>query len=200
MSRRTAASFPSKDVADSRPDAPTVRPAGFALQMTSIKKILSHDAGPFWQFVKYGAIGVMSTCVQTAIFYVLAATCLKCLTADDWAVRLVGLPAAEFTGAEAWWRSRGTLAAAATAAGFTVANVFCWLMNRAFVFRPGRYKWYAEFGMFFGTATFATVAALGVMKILIDCAGMMTTLAVIVEVVVSFFVNFFVRKFFIFKG
>lgn len=54
--------------------------------------------------------------------------------------------------------------------------------------------------MFFGTATFATVAALGVMKILIDCAGMMTTLAVIVEVVVSFFVNFFVRKFFIFKG
>ena len=73
-------------------------------------------------------------------------------------------------------------------------------MNRAFVFRPGRYKWHTEFGMFFGAATFATVAALGVMKILIDCAGMMTTLAVIVEVVVSFFVNFFVRKFFIFKG
>ena len=54
--------------------------------------------------------------------------------------------------------------------------------------------------MFFGAAAFATVMALAVMKTLIDCFGMMTTLAVAVEVVVSFLVNFFVRKFFIFKG
>ena len=54
--------------------------------------------------------------------------------------------------------------------------------------------------MFFGAATFATVIALGVMKALIDGCGMMTTLAVFVEVAVSFLVNFFVRKFFIFKG
>ena len=142
----------------------------------------------------------MSTCVQTAVFYALAATVLKCLTADDWAVRFLGLPSAEFTGGEPWHSARGTLAAAATAAGFTVANVFCWLMNRAFVFRPGKFRWYAEFGMFFGAAALATAIALGVMKVLIDVAGMMTTLAVVVEVVVSFFVNFFVRKFFIFKG
>ena len=45
-----------------------------------------------------------------------------------------------------------------------------------------------------------TVIALGVMKVLIDSFGLMTTFAVVVEVVVSFFVNFFVRKFFIFKG
>ena len=38
------------------------------------------------------------------------------------------------------------------------------------------------------------------MKALIDGFGMMTTLAVVVEVVVSFLVNFFVRKFVIFKG
>ena len=54
--------------------------------------------------------------------------------------------------------------------------------------------------MFFGTSTVATVIALGVMKVLIDSFGLMTTFAVVVEVVVSFFVNFFVRKFFIFKG
>ena len=142
----------------------------------------------------------MATAVQTGVFYVLASTCLKCLTPDDWAVRLLSLPSAEFTGAEPWYASRGALASLATAAGFTVANVFCWLMNRAFVFRPGKYRWHVEFAMFFGAAAFATLVALAVMKVLIDGFGMMTTLAVVIEVLVSFMVNFFVRKCFIFKG
>ena len=165
-----------------------------------IRKSLSHDAGPFVQLVKYGIVGVMATCVQTGVFYLLAATCLKCLTADDWAVRLLGLPSVAFTGEEPWYASRGTLAAAATAIGFVFANIFCWLMNRWFVFRPGRYRWYVELGMFFGASTVATVIALGIMKFLIDQFGLMTTLAVVVEIIVSFFVNFFIRKFLIFKG
>jgi len=164
------------------------------------RKFLSHDCGPFAQFVKYGAVGVMATCVHLAVFYLLASTCLKCLTEDDKAVRLLSLPSAAFTGAEPWYEARWFLAAVATAAGFSVANVFCWLMNRWFVFRPGKFKWYVELGMFFGASTLATVIALGVMKFLIDQFGMMTTLAVVVEVIVSFLVNFFIRKFVIFKG
>ena len=168
--------------------------------MKTVREILSHDSGPFWQFVKYGVIGVMATCVQTGVFYVLASTCLKCLTHDDWAVKLLGLPSVAFTGAEPWYATRGMLAAAATAVGFILANIFCWLMNRWFVFKPGKFPWHVEFGMFFGASTLATVIALGVMKLLIDQFGLMTTLAVVVEVFVSFFVNFFARKFFIFKG
>ena len=164
------------------------------------RHILSNEAGPLAQFIKYGIVGVMATCVQTGIFYVLAATCLKCLTADDWAVKLLGLPSVAFTGDEAWYASRGMLAAAATAIGFVVANVFCWLMNRWFVFKPGKFRWYVELGMFFGASTLATVIALGVMKLLIDQFGLLTTPAVVVEVVVSFLVNFFIRKFVIFKG
>ena len=164
-----------------------------------VKKILSHDSGPFWQFVKYGAIGVLATLVQTGVFYVLASTCFPCLTSDDVAVRYLGLPAATFGGDEIWYASRGMMAAYATSVGFFIANVFCWLMNRWFVFKPGKFSWYVEFGMFFGTSTLATVIALGTMKVLIDSFGMMTTFAVVVEVVVSFFVNYFVRKFFIFR-
>lgn len=160
-----------------------------------VRKFLSHDSGPLAQFVKYGAIGVASTCVQMLGFYLLAATCLKCLSADDWAVRFAGLPAVETADGVRAFR-----AAVATAAGFTIANVFCWLMNRAFVFRPGKFKWYAEFAMFFGAATFATIVALAVQSALIRYFGMMTSAAVVIEVFVSFFVNFFVRKFFIFKG
>ena len=161
-----------------------------------IKKILSHDCGPFWQFVKYGAIGVMATLVQTGVFYLLATTCLKCLTADDIMVKLLGLASAEgLTDGVRAFRF-----ALATSVGFVFANIFCWLMNRWFVFKPGKFRWYVEFGMFIGTSTIATVIALGLSSALISWCGLMTTLAVVIEVVVSFLVNFFVRKFFIFKG
>ena len=160
-----------------------------------VRRFLSHESGPFAQFVKYGVIGVMSTVVQMVGFYVLAATCLRCLGPDDWAVRFVGLPAVEISDGVRAFR-----AAMATAMGFTLANIFCWLMNRLFVFKPGRYRWYVEFGLFFGVAALATVVALGVQSLLIKYAGLMTTAAVIVEVVVSFFFNFFIRKFVIFKG
>ena len=160
-----------------------------------VRRFLSHDSGPFAQFVKYGVIGVLSTCVQMIGFYLLAATCLKCLGADDWAVRFLGLPSVEVSDGVRAFR-----AAVATAGGFTVANIFCWIMNRLFVFKPGKFRWYVEFLMFFGVAALATVVALGVQSLLIKYFGMMTTAAVIVEVVVSFLMNFFVRKFVIFKG
>ena len=161
----------------------------------TVRRFLSHESGPFAQFVKYGVIGVMSTVVQMVGFYVLAATCLKCLGTDDWAVRFAGLPSVAITDGVRAFR-----AAVATAAGFTIANIFCWLMNRLFVFRPGRFRWYIEFGLFFGVAALATVVALGVQSLLIKYAGLMTTAAVIVEIIVSFFFNFFIRKFVIFKG
>lgn len=171
----------------------------FKVVEEKVRKVLSHDCGPFWQFVKYGVIGVMSTAVQLAIFYLLASTCLKCLAPDDVAVRFLGLPGVVFSGDEPWYATRGTLATAATAVGFVSANVFCWLMNRAFVFKPGKFPWFTELAMFFGASTFATVLALLLMKFLIDAFGMMTSLAGIIEVAVSFAVNFVVRKFFIFK-
>ena len=165
-----------------------------------VRKFLSHDSGPFAQFVKYGVIGVMATCVQMAVFYLLASTCLKCLTMSDFMVKLFGLPSVVFTGDEPWHLARWFLAAVSTAAGFTVANIFCWLMNRAFVFRPGKFRWYVEFVMFFGVAAIATAIALVVQSVLIKFLGVTTSAAVIIEVAVSFMLNFFARKFFIFRG
>ena len=149
----------------------------------------------FFQFVKYGTNGVMATYVQTGMFYLLGATCLMCLGPDDWAVRYLGLPAVAVSDGVRAFRF-----ASATAIGFVVANVFCWLMNRWFVFKPGKFRWYVEFALFFAAATLATVIALGLSSALIRLAGLMTTIALAIEIVVSFLVNFFVRKFFIFKG
>ena len=164
--------------------------------MTRLGKILSLDSGPFWQFVKYGTIGVMATLVQTGVFYLVSALCLNCLGPGDWAVENLGLPAAQGISDGV----RSFRFAVDTAIGFVVANVFCWLMNRKFVFRPGRYPWHLELAMFFGASTFATIIALGLATALINWAGLMSSLALFIEIVCSFLVNFFVRKFFIFKG
>ena len=88
--------------------------------MTPVRKILSHDSGPFWQFVKYGVIGALSTAVQAMAFYILAATVLKCLDPGDVAVRLFGLPATSVSATV-----RALRFAAATALAFVVSNVFC---------------------------------------------------------------------------
>jgi putative flippase GtrA len=171
----------------------------FSVSADSIARIVSRNASPFWQFVKYGVVGALSTFIQVAIFYACASLLFKCLEADDIAVRYLNLPFGDFKGNEPWYMSRGFLAAVNTAIGFVVANIFCWLMNRAVVFTPGKFAWYKELLLFFGASTFATLIALGLMKVLIDAFGMMTTMAVVIEIVVSFFVNFIVRKFYIFK-
>ena len=160
-----------------------------------LKKILSHEAGPFWQFVKYGVIGVLATAVQALFFYLLAATLLPCLRSDDWAVRLLSLPSAEVSDAV-----RGVRFAAATGIGFVFANVFCWLMNRWFVFKAGKYAWFVELAMFFAVSGAAMGLATALSWGLIHRWGLMTTLALGVEIVVSFLFNFFIRKFVIFKG
>lgn len=159
------------------------------------RRFLSHDSGPFAQFVKYGVIGVASTLVQMIVFYLLASTVCQCLGPEDWAVKWFGLPQVDVSHVV-----RGFRFAVDTVLGFTVANVFCWLMNRAFVFRPGKFAWYKEFGMFFCAAAGAMALATGLSWVLINWVGLQTTTAVVIEIVVSFLVNFFVRKFFIFKG
>ena len=149
----------------------------------------------FWQLVKYGVIGVLSTIVQTGVFYALACSCLRCLAASDVAVAKLGFPMAEVDDSVRAWRF-----AAATAIGFVVANIFCWLMNRRFVFRPGKFRWYEEFLYFFLAAAAATLIAIALSSFLIGVFGLMTTLAVFFEVGVSFVINYFTRKFFIFRG
>jgi len=161
----------------------------------AFRKILSHDCGPFWQFVKYGAIGVGATVIQTVVFYVLASTCLPCLKEDDWAVRFLSLSSAHVADSVRAWRF-----AVATAMAFVAANIPCWILNRLFVFRAGRFAWYLELLFFMAVSGVAVGLATGVSAMLINWFGMMTTLAVLVEVLVSFVFNFFIRKFIIFKG
>lgn len=157
--------------------------------------VLGERISWFPQFVKYASVGVLSTYVQSVVFYFLASTCLLCLAQGDWAVEHFSLPCADVSDSVRAFRF-----AAATAMGFVVANVICWVLNRLFVFKPGKFRWYVEVSLFFGVSLLATLIALGVSSLLIRLFGLMTTIALVLEIAVSFFMNFFLRKFFIFRG
>lgn len=149
----------------------------------------------FWQFVKYGAIGSVSTVIQLVVFYMMASAVLMCLRSDDPMVVRFGLPAM----AEASESLRTLYFLLDTAVGFTVANVFCWIMNRNFVFKPGRFHWVAELGMFFVVSGGAVLFGMLVGALVIALFGLATTTAVVFEVLSSLLLNFFMRKFFIFR-
>lgn len=147
-----------------------------------------------WQLMRYGIIGVLATFVQLIVFYAFAIRIFSCLTPNDWAVIAFGFSAAEVSDA-----TRGLNFVICTTIAFVVSNFFCWVMNRKFVFVPGKFKWYIELGMFYAASTIAAALAIVLSWICINYFGLMTTLAVFVEIVVSFMVNYFVRKFLIFK-
>lgn len=163
--------------------------------MLKLRHYLSHEVSASAQFVKYALVGVLSTLIQVVAFYSLAATVLRCLKADDWAVRLLGLPSADVGDTE-----RALFFFTATALAFLISNLFCWLFNRLFVFTPGRHAWYVELALFVGVSALAMVLAALVGSWLISSFGIMTTLAALTQIVFSFALNYLARRFFIFKG
>ncbi len=146
------------------------------------------------QIVRYGIVGVASTLVQMAVFYLLASTCLKCLGPDDLMVRHLGLPSV-FIGDGA----RALRAGIAQSAGFTVANAFCWIMSRKYVFVPGRHSWPVELALFFSVSLMAFAVGVALQSIAIDWLGWQTTVAAMLEVASALSINFIIRKFYVFK-
>ena len=152
-----------------------------------------------WQIAKYGVIGVLATIVNLAVAETCAAYVWPCLTADDLFVKW-GI----FDLADATWvvsnSVRAWRAVYCNLAGFFVANVICWLLNRKFVFTPGRHVWFVEYAMFLAGSGFAIVCGSAAIWALVKFQGMQTTYSFVINVLVSVAVNFVVRKFVVFKG
>jgi len=160
-----------------------------------IKKMLSHDAPPLVQFMKYAAVGVFATMVNLVVAEACAAWLIPCLGADDILVRKFDFPAAGIEESV-----RAIRAVGCNLIGFVIANVVCWLLNRAFVFRPGRHHWAVELALFFGGSALAIAIGNGIIYLLIRIYGAQTTWAFVINVVASVMINYVVRKFFVFKS
>ncbi len=160
-----------------------------------IKKMLSHDAPPLVQFLKYASVGVVATIINLAVAEVCAAWLIPCLGADDILVTRFGFPQSAVSES-----ARAIRAVGCNLIGFVIANLVCWILNRLFVFRPGRHHWALELALFFGGSALAIAIGNGIIYLLIRIYGTQTTWAFIINVVASVLINYVVRKFYVFKG
>ena len=110
-----------------------------------IKALLSHDAHPIVQFIKYGMVGGMSTVVHMVCFFLCGWFLFPCIAQDDILVKLLGLSAPDIAEGV-----RASHAAYSNGFAFLVSNTFCYFLNILFVFKPGKHHPVIEFLLFFG--------------------------------------------------
>ena len=123
---------------------------------------LSHDAPPFVQFVKYGLAGGVATATHILMFFLAGFLLFPCVTADDPLVKLFGLvaPAVE----EAL---RARYAVYSNIIAFFVSNTVCYIINRMFVFKPGRHHVVIEFLLFLAVSAVSMTVGTTLMGLLI---------------------------------
>lgn len=163
--------------------------------VSTIRKYLSHDAHPLVQFIKYGVVGGMSTGIHIVVFFLCGWFLLPCLKQDDITVRLLGLTVPEISESVRAWNAGWS-----SVIGFTLSNIFCYILNRLFVFKPGRHHWVLEFLLFFSVSAISMGLGLAIQTFLIAYQGMQTTLAFGANIICALLINYAMRKFVIFKG
>ena len=156
---------------------------------------LSHDAPPFVQFVKYGMAGGIATVTHILMFFLAGFLLFPCVTLDDPLVKLFGLVA---PAVEEALRARHAIFS--NIAAFFVSNTVCYIINRMFVFRPGRHHIAIEFLLFFAVSAVSIVVGTTLMGVLIKQFGIQTTYAFGANILSSLAINYVMRKFFVFKG
>ena len=160
-----------------------------------LKRQLGHEASPLVQFIKYGIAGGAATAANIVVFFLLGWLVLPCLTEADPLVKLLGLEVPGITEHARVWR-----AGICNTIGFVVSNLFCYLLNRLFVFKPGRHVWIVELLLFFAGSGISFVIGLGLQTVLIRYGGVQTTPAFAANIVAAVMLNYVTRKFLIFKG
>ena len=152
-----------------------------------------------WQIFKYGVVGILATVINLVVAEICAAHVWPCLTANDLLVQwgVFDLTDATFVITDS---TRAVRAVYCNFAGFFVANLVCWFLNRLFVFTPGRHRWFVEYALFLAGSGFAIACGSAAIWALVKFYGVQTSWSFIINVVVSVAVNFVVRKFFVFKG
>lgn len=153
------------------------------------RHVLSHDAHPLLQFVKYGVCGVAALIVHMTVVYILGTTVFP-----------FGEEIEDYD-------LRQTNTMINNSLGFLVSCAFAYLTNIKFVFKSGRHSRMKELKLFFAISAvsfFAGLAAVPVIFKLIvkhfpDFERYAQHFANISFAVTSAMVNFVCRKFIIFQ-
>ncbi|MDA0323739.1 MAG: GtrA family protein [Verrucomicrobia bacterium] len=160
-----------------------------------LKQFLQQDADRDIQFFKYAIAGATATAFHIVLFHLIAWKVFPALQAEDLFSKLLGLTIEPLEDAV---RSRNSMYS--NLGAFIFSNFFCWIINRAWVFNPGRHHIMVELGLFYVASSAAIGSGTLLMGWLISHYGMITTLAFCANLVTSLLINYGMRKFVIFKG
>ena len=161
----------------------------------TLKKHLGHDTQPLIQFLKYGIVGGMATAVHIVTFFILGYRLFPCLTANDITVKLLGLTVEAIS-----QHDRAIHALICNVLAFVVSNIFCYVLNRLFVFKPGKHHIVLEFLLFFGVSALSLAVAAALQTVMISKLGVQTTYAFGANILCSLMINYAMRKFVVFKN
>ena len=160
-----------------------------------LNDFLSRDASPLVQFIKYALAGGIATGVHILTFFLIGFFLFPCVNKEDILVRLFRLKAPEVDE-----KLRARHAVFSNICAFFVSNTVCYVINRLFVFQPGRHSLVVEFLLFLVVSAVSMTIGTTVMGELIKRLKMQTTYAFGANLISSLLINYVMRKFFVFQG
>ncbi len=160
-----------------------------------LNDFLSRDASPLVQFIKYALAGGIATGVHILTFFLIGFFLFPCVNKEDILVRLFRLKAPEVDE-----KLRARHAVFSNICAFFVSNTVCYVINRLFVFQPGRHSLVVEFLLFLVVSAVSMTIGTTVMGELIKRLRMQTTYAFGANLISSLAINYVMRKFFVFQG
>ncbi len=166
-----------------------------------IQQFKGREASPLIQFIKYSIAGGMATAVCITTFYIMSLFVLNALSSDDIIIELLR----RFAGIDINIESltdgiRMRNAAINNSVAFMISNFVCYLINIAWVFKPGRHHWAVEIGLFYLVSGVSFALGTGLQSLLIAQFGIQTTIAFGSNLVTALLINYAMRKFVIFNG
>ena len=159
-----------------------------------LQQFLAHDAGPVAQFVKYMLSGGIATGVDVFVFYLVSATLLPALAENDPVRRFLPVRVCEDN------RRRSRRFIANTCIAFVFSNLTAWILNRLFVFTPGRHDLVSEIALFYLVSGVALAIGTFLGWCMIRYLKLSTTSSYLGKLVGALLVNYVCRRFFIFQG
>lgn len=151
------------------------------------------------QFIKYALVGGVATAVNICAFFLFAIFVFHCLTPDDQVAvllsRYAGISVPEVSESV-----RSVNALVCNTLAFLMANIVCYILNRLFVFIPGRHSVAVEALLFLSVSAISFAIGTAAQTLLIALGGIHTSIAFSANLVSALAINYLARKFFIFKG
>lgn len=158
------------------------------------QQFLQREASPFIQFVKYGIAGCLAVVTHMLVFYFLSWKVIPALESTDKIVVIFGLSVP----AGIDHSTRALRAIINNGVAFMISNLVAYLVNKAWVFHPGRHHWALEVALFYLVSGISFGIGEAMMWVQIRFLHWSTTFSFVTVVIVSAMINYSMRKFCIF--